>query len=100
MTPLLWIVVIVAASLLYLAVWGVISGYVGGLRGHDPFEAFKTGLFFGPIGAAVVIFRNDPVPDIEVDCPHCGMRQDVDATLTWFECWQCEKRATLPQRAV
>lgn len=91
-----WFIAIFAALLLYLAIWGVISSYVAGLRGRDKLEGFKTGLLLGPIGAALVLFGKEPVPDIEVVCPHCGTRQDVDATLKWYECWQCEKRSDVP----
>ena len=95
MSTFFWFVVIVACLLLYAAVWGVIGSHIAGIRDQDRVEGFKTGLFLGPIGAAVVLYRKEPLPDIEVDCPHCGTRQDVGARLEWFECWKCEERTNL-----
>ena len=74
----------------------MLGSYVAGLRGQDKLDGFKTGLFLGPIGAAMVLFRKESIPDIEVDCPHCGMRQEVGATPRWFECRQCEERSDVP----
>jgi len=80
-------------------VCGLLGSHVTRLRGQDredQFDGFKTGLLFGPIGVAVLTFKKDYLPDIEVECPHCGVLQDVGGNLDWFECWQCEKRAKVP----
>jgi hypothetical protein len=92
---ILWIVLAVSFLLLQWAAWAVISSYVAGLRGHDKLDAFKTGLLFGAIGAAYELFRRESIPDISVRCAHCGTRQDVDATLSWYECWHCEQRSNV-----
>lgn len=89
----LWLwVLVVAGVLLYFAVWGVIASYVAGLRGEDKLDAFKTGLFGGPVAALFILFKKESVPDVRVTCPHCGTAQDVDGNLKWYECWQCEER--------
>lgn len=90
-----WVLILQWVCLISV-VSGLAGSHVAGLRGQDRLDGFKDGLLFGPIGVAVVTFRKARVPDIAVVCPHCGTRQDVDGTLKWFECWQCEKTSDVP----
>jgi hypothetical protein len=69
------------------------ASHVAGLRRQDKLDGFKTGLLFGPIGVAMLTFKKERIPDIEVACPNCGTRQEVDGALQWFECWKCEARS-------
>ncbi|MGV0796894.1 hypothetical protein ABQF26_08000 [Mycolicibacterium elephantis] len=98
MTGFSWLTGLICIHLVSLVsiVSALASSHVAGLRGGDRLEGFKDGLLFGPIGLAVVTFRKARVPDIAVVCPHCKTRQDVDGTLKWFECWQCEERSDIP----
>jgi len=65
--------------------------------GASALDGFKTGLLLGPIGVAVLTFRKERIPDIEVACPNCGTRQEVDGALQWFECWKCEEKSDVPR---
>lgn len=98
MQPILWTWIIAVPPILVLwGVCGLLGSHVAGLRGEDRLDGFKTGLIFGPVGVAFLTFRKDSIPDIEVECPGCGMRQDVGGDLEWFECWQCEERTKVPR---
>jgi hypothetical protein len=92
MQPPLWVLL----PSLWLGV-AMVGSYVAGLRGHDKLAAFKTCLFWGPIGVALVTFRKkEPVPDIRVQCSHCSRSQVVEGGLAWFECGQCWKKSHMP----
>jgi hypothetical protein len=75
---------------------GALASYVAGLRRQDKLDGLTDGLLLGPLGVALVTFRKEPVPDIDVQCPHCSMRQAVGGDLQWFECWQCEQESDVP----
>jgi hypothetical protein len=91
MQPILWMFLLPWIFLLW-GVCGLLGSHVTGLRGQDKLDGFKTGLLFGPVGVAVLTFNKERIPDIEVACPHCGTRQEVDGALKWFECWHCEEQ--------
>jgi hypothetical protein len=94
MQATLWnILVLMFVYLVSLMVCGLAGSHVAGLRGQEQLDGFKTGLLMGPIGVAVLAFKKARVPDVDVECPHCGTRQDVDGALEWFECWTCEQKA-------
>ncbi|WP_319447593.1 MULTISPECIES: hypothetical protein [unclassified Mycobacterium] len=87
-----WVFFLPWILLLWL-VCGLAGSHVAGLRRQNKLDGFKTGLLFGPIGVAVLTFKKERIPDIEVACPNCGTRQEVDGALQWFECWKCEERS-------
>jgi ribosomal protein S27AE len=84
MQPPTWVLL----PILWLGV-AMVGSYVAGLRGWDKLQGFKTCLLWGPIGVVRVAFGKEPVPDIEVKCPHCGRRQVISGDLDRFECGQC-----------
>ena len=88
----------IALTLARWAACGLLGSHVAGLRGQDKLDGFRTGLLLGPVGVVMLTFKKvkkELPPDVEADCPHCGMRQEVGSDLDWFECWQCEREVQL-----
>ncbi|MCZ4587718.1 hypothetical protein O4328_29190 [Rhodococcus opacus] len=95
-TGVLLLVWIVSGS-----VCGVIAGTIAGRKNRDSLGFFLLGLLFPVIGvvAAILAAPGEPLPPLgmrAVTCPRCNTRQNVNAQLPNYECWQCKLDVQLP----
>lgn len=91
----------------YLTIIGVlaitcalISGSLAKSKHLDYTTYFCLGLFLGPLGlivaAAVPKGERPPPPGMAARiCPKCTARQNIAATSTEYECWQCKTTTTV-----
>lgn len=73
----------------------VISGYIAKSKNRDFTTYFVLGLFLGPIGLIAAAASPTAVPRaprgmVAHTCPRCNVRQNIPATSSVYECWQCK----------
>lgn len=77
-----------------------ISGYLAKSKNHDFTNWFCLGLLLGPIGliaAAVSPMGQPHAPRgmVPKSCPRCNARQNIPATSSEYECWQCKTKTSV-----
>ncbi|MGV7990932.1 DUF2510 domain-containing protein [Mycobacterium kansasii] len=76
-------------------VCAVISGEIAKSKNQDFTSYLCLGLFLGPIGliAAAAAPKRAPLAPrgmVSHTCPRCNAHQNIPATSSEFECWQCK----------
>lgn len=81
-------------------VCGFICSSIAKSKNRDPVSYFMLGLFLGVIGLIIAVVMTPTEPHappgmVPRTCPRCSARQNIPATATEFECWQCKYTETV-----
>lgn len=87
-----------------LVVWvlcGIASAVIANAKNRSAFGWFILGLLLGVLGLLIiaVLPQQAPLPPLgmrRVNCVRCTAVQNVPASDTTFECWQCKLTNEVP----